>query len=341
MYRHQKRTRYDIYADIIGVVKRSNPCSLTRICYGANVSPRRAKKDLDFLAAHGFIRQTGEKGSRKYEVTSWGVKYYEAYKCMYRFLAALEEPKQMEIPEITLPGRVPTGYKELDNLLYGGIPENCAVVLSSMSCDERNLLVKRFLVAGAEKKQATLYATVRSVNMQALFGELELQPYLIVCNPQADTFAESSPRVLKLKGAENLNEIQFAFDAILREMDIESSKPRRACIEIVSDILLQHGAVATRRWLSGLIPELKAKGFTTLAVMDPQMHHSEETHAILGLFEGEISIYEKETESGIERFLKIKKMCNERYIENELLLKKETLFADGRSNTLANNARGD
>lgn len=323
-----KRTRYDIYADIIGIAIRSGPCSLTRICYGANISPRKAKKDLAFLAAHGFVRHNGEKGSVKYEATKWGVKYYEAYKYMRRFLAALEEPAKIEIPEINLPGRATTGYKGLDNLLHGGIPESCTVVLSSPSCDERDLLVKRFLVAGAKERQTTLYATSRPVNMRFLSGEPDWNLYLLICNPQADVIAESSSRALKLKGIENLNEIQFAFATLLRELDKESRKPRRCCIEIVSDVLLQHQAVATRRWLSGLIPELKAKGFTTLAVMDPQMHHSEEAHAILGLFEGEISVSEKETERGTERFLRIKKMCNERYYEHELLLKKESLFTD-------------
>jgi hypothetical protein len=66
-------------------------------------------------------------------------------------------------------------------------------------------------------------------------------------------------------------------------------------------------------------------GFTTLAVIDSQMHSAEELHAILGLFEGEINVYEKETEKGSEKYLKIKKMSNQKYLENELLLKKEDL----------------
>jgi KaiC/GvpD/RAD55 family RecA-like ATPase len=86
---------------------------------------------------------------------------------------------------------------------------------------------------------------------------------------------------------------------------------------------LQHHAVQTRRWLTALTTELKATGFTTLAVIDPSMHPSEELHAILGLFEGNISIYEKETEEGLGRYLKIKKMSNHNYLKNELLLEKE------------------
>lgn len=324
----QRRTRYDIYADLIATMTRSNDCSLTRISYGANVSLKRAKKDLIFLASHGFIREKNVNGSKRYEVTKWGVKYYEAYKYMHKFLAALEEPVAMEIPEVVLPGRMTTGYKDLDNLLYGGIPENCAVVLSSTSCDERGLLVKRFLEAGAKENQTTLYATVESGNMRTLLKKFRSNLYLLICNPNADVMVGSSSHVLRLKGVENLTEIQLAFAAIFRELEKKPEKPRRACIEIVSDVLLQHHAVATRRWLSALIPELRSKGFTTLAVMEPQMHPSEEAHAILGLFDGEISIFEKETGRGLETILRIRKMCNQRYLENELPLKKEVLFTD-------------
>ncbi len=59
--------------------------------------------------------------------------------------------------------------------------------------------------------------------------------------------------------------------------------------------------------------------------MNPQMHPSEEVHAILGLFEGEISIYEKESEEGLEKFLKIRKMYNQRYLESKLPLRKEKM----------------
>ena len=79
----------------------------------------------------------------------------------------------------------------------------------------------------------------------------------------------------------------------------------------------------TRRWLTALLPELRSAGFTTLAVIDPQIHPSDELHAIIGLFEGEINLYEKETEKGSEKFLKIKKMANQRYLKDELLLKEE------------------
>jgi hypothetical protein len=54
--------------------------------------------------------------------------------------------------------------------------------------------------------------------------------------------------------------------------------------------------------------------------MNPQMHPPEEVQAILELFEGEISIREKE---GLQKTLKIKKMYNQKYLDCDLPLRKE------------------
>jgi KaiC/GvpD/RAD55 family RecA-like ATPase len=131
--------------------------------------------------------------------------------------------------------------------------------------------------------------------------------------------------VFTLKGVENLTDISIALTSAIRKLDPSLKGARRICIGLVSDVLLQHHAVETRRWLTALMTKLKAEDFTTLAVIDPQVHPSEELHAILGLFEGEINIYEKETEKGLEKFLKIKKMSNQEYLQSELPLKKEDL----------------
>jgi KaiC/GvpD/RAD55 family RecA-like ATPase len=71
------------------------------------------------------------------------------------------------------------------------------------------------------------------------------------------------------------------------------------------------------------VTKLKSEDFTTLAVVDPEMHSSQDARAVLDLFDGEINIREKETDKGSEKFLKIKKMSNQKYLEDELLLRKE------------------
>jgi KaiC/GvpD/RAD55 family RecA-like ATPase len=222
-------------------------------------------------------------------------------------------------------GYVATGYADLDNSLFGGIPQNYAVLLTSPSCDERNLLIKSFLETGAKKDEVTFYVTTDPGGVKALAEEFPSNFYLFVCNPQADAIVKSQPNVFKLKGVENLTDISIALTSAIRKLDPSLKGTRRVCIDLVSDVLLQHHAVQTRRWLTSIITEIKSMGFTTLAVIDPQMHPSEELYAILGLFDGEISIYEKETENGPGKYLRIKKMSNHRYLDNELLLKKEQL----------------
>jgi KaiC/GvpD/RAD55 family RecA-like ATPase len=133
------------------------------------------------------------------------------------------------------------------------------------------------------------------------------------------------PNVFKLDGVENLNEINIALTKAFRMLDASEKTPRRACIEIVSDVLLQHHAVQTRRWLADLIPDLRSKGFTTLAIINPQMHTPQEVQALLDLFEGEIGISEREIEGVLQKYLKIRKMLNQKYVDRELPLMKDRL----------------
>jgi tetratricopeptide (TPR) repeat protein/KaiC/GvpD/RAD55 family RecA-like ATPase len=220
---------------------------------------------------------------------------------------------------------ITTGYADLDKLLCGGIPPNYAVVLTSSSFDERDLLVNSFLETGAKKGEVTFYVTIDPGMEKTLAEEFPSSFYLFVCNPQADAIVKSAPNVFKLKGVENLTDINIALTSAIRKLDSAQKGRRRICIGLVSDVLLQHHAVQTRRWLAGLITELRSVGFTILATFDPEMHAPQEVRAILDLFEGEINIHEKETGKGSGKYLKIKKLSNQKYLEKELLLRKESL----------------
>jgi KaiC/GvpD/RAD55 family RecA-like ATPase len=224
-----------------------------------------------------------------------------------------------------LPDRIKTGYEDLDNLLFGGIPQDYAVILEAPSSDERELLIKSFLETGAREGQITFYVTVEASEGKALAERFQSNFYLFVCNPQADTIIQTLPNVFKLKGVENLTDINIALTSAFRKLDTSMRAPRRACIEIISDMLLQHHAVPIRRWLAALIPELKSRGFTTLAVMNPYMHPTQDVQAIQDIFDGEISIYEKEDKTDQKKLLRIKRMVNQRYLDNELIIKKERI----------------
>jgi len=240
-------------------------------------------------------------------------------------LAYIETGREMVEPEpvaeIALPSHIATGYEELDNMLFGGIPRNYAVILTSPSCDERDLLIKTFLETGAKEGQNTFHVIAKASGAKSLAEDFQSNFYLFICNPEADAIIKSLPNVFKLKGVENLNDINIALTSAFRKLDKMPKRTRRVCIEIVSDVLLQHHTVQTRRWLNALIPKLKSKGFTTLAVMDSEIHLQQEVRAIVGVFEGEINISKK----GPEKFLKIEKMANQKYSKSELLLQEEKL----------------
>jgi len=221
-----------------------------------------------------------------------------------------------------LPGRITTGYEELDAMFLGGIPEKYAVVLTSPSTDEREQLINRFLSAGATAGETTFYITVETANTITLAEKYPSSFGLFLCNPQADTIIQNAPNIYRLKGVENLTEIDIALTKASRTIDPSAVASRRICIEIISDALLQHHAVNTRRWLSALLPTLKSKGFTILGVIDPQMHPPEELQSIVGIFDGEIRVTEKETPEGIKQTLRVRKLLNQKYLEKEIILTK-------------------
>jgi len=230
---------------------------------------------------------------------------------------------QPAIPE-GLPDRVRTGYSDLDDLLFGGLPQNYAVLLTSPPCDERDLLVKGFLDAGLNEDQTVFFITAKITNLQTFAEKYPSNFFLFVCNPRTDINVKDPSNIFRLTGVENLTDINIALTSAFRGLDKLPSQ-RRICLELVSDVLLQHHAVRARRWLSALIPELKSKAFTTLAVIDPEMHSQQEVRAVQDLFEGEINLWEKNSEDGFKRYLRIRKMRNQRYSEKELLLRKENM----------------
>ncbi len=240
-------------------------------------------------------------------------------------MAHYPQPAVFNVSAATLPGRVSTGYTDLDNLLLGGIPEKRTVVLSSPSTDERGLLIKKFLKTGATKGEVTLYLTTEPGNGRDLAEQFQSNFTLFICNPRADTTSQSLPNIIKLKGVENLTDIEIALTKALRGLNASYSGVKRACIEIVSDVLLHHHAVTTRKWLNEILSIFRGQGFTTLAVFNPLMHPAGEVQAVLDLFDGEIRISERETEKGIERFLRVRKLYNQRYLENEVTLTREEL----------------
>jgi tetratricopeptide (TPR) repeat protein/KaiC/GvpD/RAD55 family RecA-like ATPase len=244
----------------------------------------------------------------------------ETKTCKLDPIVVIVKPTEPSTPVIA--GRVSTGHVKLDKLLFGGIPEKYAIVLSATLSDERQRLIKNYIETGLPNGEFTIYLTGGTNLAKELALSFSANFYAIVCSPQAYSELPNLQNVINLKGTENLTDIDIALTKLLRTINLPQGQPRRACVDLVSDVLLQHHVVITRRWLGSLLPTLKSRGFTVLAVIDSGVHPSEEIQAIKSLFDGEIEIFEK----GLVKSLRVKRFGNQMYLEEELPLSKEELL---------------
>jgi KaiC/GvpD/RAD55 family RecA-like ATPase len=222
-----------------------------------------------------------------------------------------------------LPDRITTGVAELDGLLLGGIPENYNIILTGPPSDERDQLIKCFLESGAREGQITFHITHEGSSLKRLAKKFQSNFYIFLNKSKTDSITKDLPNVYRLKGR-NLTNLGIALIKALRSLKQKIKEPKRVCIEIVSDVLLHEKITVTTRWLSELLLDFKSKNFTTLAVMDPLMHPPNEVHAVLNLFDGEISIFETEDPLEFKKSLRIKKLRNQEYIKKPICLKEQT-----------------
>ncbi len=82
----ERRTRYDIYADILEVIMMRGVMGVTRISYGANLPVDRAKEALEFLAERGMVKEEEYSGTRGYVITAKGGEYVSAHRTVRRFI---------------------------------------------------------------------------------------------------------------------------------------------------------------------------------------------------------------------------------------------------------------
>jgi tetratricopeptide (TPR) repeat protein len=233
------------------------------------------------------------------------------------------KPLTIKVKEVVLSDRIATGTKELDSLLLGGIPENYTVALTAQPSDERESLIKNFLETGFQQGQTTFHVTTESTGLLDLLEKPESPFYLFLCNPNPKSPVPDHPNVYKLMSKTNLTNLNIALAQAYRSLQQPLESRKRVCVEIVSDILLNCGAKVTRKWLSELVTDLTAKGFTILAIINPLMHPSEELHAILDLFDGEISLCEDQTKAEAGKFLQVKKLLKKDYVKNPMPFRSE------------------
>lgn len=224
------------------------------------------------------------------------------------------------------PTRVPFGQKLIDDALCGGIPNNAALLITSPACEEKDMIMTRFMEAGLDQQETVVYVSTDNVAKK-----LKSKPafYHVLCNPQADLMVpEQAKNVVKIKGVDRLTELSMVLTSLLGSITTAADNSRkRLVLNILSDMLLSSQAVNTRKWIGETITKFKVKDFTIVALLNPHMHSKEETHALLDMFDGQIDIYERESSHDLpQMFMRIKRLSNSRYSSKEIELAREDLW---------------
>jgi len=203
----------------------------------------------------------------------------------------------------TLRAKVSTGYGRLDEALQGGFLAGSMVVLNAAASDEVPVLLRNFL-KGVQESSLLICRTLSSAQ-SIVPTEMEYERSLIC----SDKPVPPSKNVIPGKGIDNLTDVNFQITDAL-----SSVQPKRVVLDILSDVLLRHKALQTRKWLTELLERLRAKNITTLAVFNPHMHADEEVQAVVGLFDGNLEIVEE----GEKKSLLVKWMQGITVTEKEL-----------------------
>ena len=99
----------------------------------------------------------------------------------------------IEISEISELSRVSTGYYELDKLLFGGIPETYPVILTAPFCEERDLIIQRFLKSGIDNDETIFYFTVKQNEITQFAQDSQSNVNVFLFNPYQDKTLNEFP----------------------------------------------------------------------------------------------------------------------------------------------------
>jgi KaiC/GvpD/RAD55 family RecA-like ATPase len=238
-------------------------------------------------------------------------------------------PKQEATQPATPPdatrvgGSISTGYPELDNALAGGLPTGYAILIVSPPCDERDLLFRKIIDSSQKMGSQTFFLSRDLVRTQDFANRY--QKGFHVFSPQADKITSMGGMVSKIQSLRDLSGLNISFSKSVEALP-QNVPSRLVVIDILSDILLEHKALTTRKWLDDFVGKRKAEGFTILGVLNPLLSSEQDTQTIMDLFDGIIEIYERELKERARRFLIVKKLYGRKYVDTELMLDKEKLY---------------
>jgi archaellum biogenesis ATPase FlaH len=233
---------------------------------------------------------------------------------------------QPEVPQLKpTPGgeNISTGYPELDKILAGGLPVGYAILIVSPPCDERDLLFRKIIESSLLMGSQIFFLSRDLIRTQDFANRYRKGFHIF--SPQADKITSAGGKVYKIHGLQNLSDLNISFTKAVEDLP-KTLRGKLIIIDLLSDILLEHKALTTRKWLDGFIGKRKTEGFTIIGVLNPLISSPQDAQTIMDLFDGIIEIYERELKERARRFLIVKKLYGRKYIDTELMLDKDKLY---------------
>ncbi|MCD6470019.1 hypothetical protein J7L29_04390 [Candidatus Bathyarchaeota archaeon] len=82
----KRRTRYEIYLDVLDAVRRKGAITITRISYSAQLPVDRTKRIVNFLVSKGLLREENIGNRKLYRLTERGGAFLKALKTVRKFI---------------------------------------------------------------------------------------------------------------------------------------------------------------------------------------------------------------------------------------------------------------
>ena len=231
------------------------------------------------------------------------------------------QPPRVAYPSPTVTRTIQTGYAALDNMLYGGLPLGSSIVLTAPPCDEKNLILARFVERNLSLGHKCIFISTSLDRVQALLPKYRANLSVIICNPHAEALAASYPDVARLPSVDSLTALNLEYDKAMAK--IGSGVGAVLCLEILDDVLLAHHG-ETRRWLMDILGRSKARQITTLATFNQAMHPPQESQAVLETFDGHIDLYEAEVQVR-PKLIQVKKLGGRQFLDTEVRVDKDKI----------------